>query len=194
MNFLGRIDLLRTSYNCGDCKEQDNAMLYGIYISTPPLAKHIVFMPMTAAVMQKLTISYKRVFPPELLMLYRTMNGGDLFWTARVIGKRNIRIALPRLSIYGVPLTSDRKHIEPYNICIEDLNRPNGTPDSWLKFGSYYRPENLSCRRDLFIDTETKLIYAVLHGGNECIIMDTWDSLDSCLCYIFDLLSTQDNC
>ena len=194
MKFLGRIDLLCTTYDRSRCREQDDAMLFGLFTYAPPLAKHIIFRPMPPMVMQNLVSSYKRVFPPELLMLYRTMNGGDFFWTARVIGKKKIRIPQPCLSIYGAPLTSDRKHIEPYNICIEDLNRPNGTPDRWLKFGSYYMPENLSCRRDLFIDTETKLIYAVLHGEKECVIMDTWDSLDCCLCNIFDLLSTQDNC
>lgn len=190
MNFLDRIESLQHTYRADECGVQDNASLYGIYNPKPPLATHIVFNPMPQETMQNLVNNYKLNFPKELLVLYHVMNGADLFWTVRLVGKKKTRIPICCFSIYGVPLTYDRKHIEPYNISVEDLNRPRKTPESWLKFGSYYRPENMIDRLDLFIDTNQATVFAVEHEREECSVVASWNSIDSCLCSVFDLLAS----
>lgn len=188
MIFLNKINRFSVSYGESACDFRDNAYLYGVYADTPPLAKHIVFHPMPRDVMQNMVDSYKHSFPSALLEIYHVMNGADLFWTVRLIGKKGIRIPMSCLSIYGIPLTYDRKRIEPFNISIEDLNRPNGIPIKWLKFGSFCYPDNVSGRLDLYVDTETLCAYAVKHESEECIISHTWENIDRCLCYLYDEL------
>lgn len=190
MNFLKKISELCCSYNNGECITQDNVFLYGVRDFSPPLAKHIVFSPMPKDVMQNLVNNYNRMFPTELLTIYNTMNGAELFCTVRFVGKKNTPICRSRLSIYGVPLTYERNRIEPFNISVEDLNRPKDAPDSWLKFGSYYRPENVLNRLDLFVDTDLLKVYAVEHEDVKCHVAESWDSIDSCLCCVFDLLTS----
>ena len=188
MKFLEKISKLRNEYPADKCGVRDNALLYGVPDITPPLAEHIIFSPMPDDVMNEMVRNYKREFPKELLTLYRTMNGADLFCTVRMIGKKKFRIALSRFSLYGVPLTYDRKHIEPYSIIVEDLDRPEAIPGGWLMFGSYYRPDNLTERLDLYVDTEGSGVYAVEHENEKCSIYKTWPTVDECLCDIYDLL------
>lgn len=188
MNFLNKINILCNNYDEEKCCLKDNAFLYGVFNSPPPLAKHIIFSPLPETTLLCITENYKCTFPTELLTIYQKMNGANLYWSIHQIGKK-VCIPINYLSIYGIPRTNDRNCIEPFNISIEDLNRPNGTPDSWLKFGSYYRPENVFNRFDLFIDTNLSKVYSIEHNNPDCRIIETWDSIDSCLCHIFDLLS-----
>ncbi len=195
MKFLSKIEDLNNKYCIGSCGIKDRALLYDICDDTPPLAKHIVFLPMPERVMQELVKNYKKTFPRELLVLFKTMNGADLFWSVRRVGKKGIRISRSCFSIYGVPLTDDREHIEPYNISIEDLDRPYSIPESWLKFGHYYGPDNKYIRLDLYVDTDGTGVYAIEHENNECNIGKTWATIDTCLCDVFDLLeATHEEC
>jgi hypothetical protein len=179
MNFLKQVKDLCDGYK--DLYSlRDNALLYGVYKQAPPLAEHIIYSPMPNNIIQNLVENYTHTFPSELLTLYKAMNGADLFWIVRHIGNRRIKITHALLSIYGVPLTVDRKHIEPFNIIIEDLNRPKNTPSCWLKFGSYYKKEDTD-RLDLFVDTQTANVYSVTHGSDNCCVIDTWDTIDICL-------------
>lgn len=83
-----------------------------------------------------------------------------------------------------------RERVEPFNISIEDLNRPQDTPQSWLKFGAFHKPHvDFSTRFDLFADTDTSAVYAVEHGSETCVVAEQWDGIDACLCAVFDLLS-----
>lgn len=191
MKFISKINDLNNKYGKEYCGVKDKALLYGVYDDVPPLAKHIVFLPMPEDVMQELIKNYKRSFPRELLVLFQTMNGAHLFWIVRHVGKKNIRIPRSCFSIYGIPLTSDRKHIEPYNISIEDFDRPHKIPESWLKFGHYCRPDNTSIRFDLYVDTDGAGVYAIDHESKECCISKTWETMDNCLCDVFDLLENE---
>ncbi|MBR7163409.1 MAG: hypothetical protein IKD21_00340 [Clostridia bacterium] len=186
MIFLKKVFKSLNTYKSDACGVKDKASLYGICDPTPPLATHIVFAPMPGDIKQDLVSDYKRTFPTDLLTLYSAMNGANFFWSTYVVG-RNTKIPFNYFSIYAVPLTHDRQHIEPFNIRIEDLNRPNNTPESWLKFGSYYRPENTTNRLDLFIDTDTSEVFAVEHDCAECCVFKMWHSLDSCLCSLWDM-------
>ncbi len=169
-------------------EQQENCTLYGTFEKTPPLAKHIVFTAMSEEMIQHLTDSYNRTVPAELLTLYRSMNGCDLFWESYFYEKHNFSLPMHRFSIHGIPLTF-RERIEPCNISIEDLNRPKGTPQNWLKFGSFYKPHvDFNTRYDLFADTDTNVVYAVEHGIEKCIVSEQWDTIDTCLCAVFDLL------
>lgn len=190
MKFLEKINGLKCKYDKCVCDMKDNAFLYDLLTPSPPLATHIVFAPMPKEVMNNMICNYKLSFPNELLELYNYMNGADLFWTSCEIGKSNRRIPISRLSIYGIPLTDDRKHLEPFNISIEDLGRPKGTPKSWLKFGSFYYPEDLFKRKMLFVDVDSLKVFAVDENEVECSIVENWNSIDECLCYVFDLLDS----
>ena len=187
LNFLKKHYNLLNKYDQNSCCARNNAFLYGVCQTPPPLATHIVFAPMPEDVKLDLVSDYKRSIPAELMTLYDTMNGANYFWSTQMIGPKNIRIPFNYLSIYGVPLTWDRQCIEPFNIRTEDLNRPKGTPESWLKFGSYYRPENIINRLDLFVDTDSRTVYAVEHDCVACCVYKTWHSIDSCLCCLLDL-------
>ena len=193
MMFFEKLNNLLGAYDNQLCGTRDGAFLYGICNPTPPLATHIVYPPMPSSVMQGLIDSYRLTIPTELLALYRAMNGAQLFWTVCFVGKNSTRIPYNCFSIHGVPLAWDRKSIQPFNISIEDLNRPKGTPDCWLKFGSYSAPENITIRYDLFVDTQTSAVFATEHNNEECCIVGSWDSIDSCLCFVLDLLMEQDS-
>lgn len=187
MIFLEKIKNLREKY-VNDSKIRDSAWLYGSFDKTPPIAKHIVFFPMPEDVMREMVENYRRSIPEDLLSIYRCMNGADLFWRVRYIGENKRRIPRCDFSIYGVPLTYDRKHIEPLNICIEDFDRPDEVPVEWLKFGLYYSPDD-NVRLDLYVDTDIGKVYAVMHERVGCEVCRTWTTIDDCLCEIVDLLS-----
>ena len=87
-------------------------------------------------------------------------------------------------------MTNDRKHLEPLNISIEDLGRPKESPENWLKFGSFYYPDNLLKKIDLFVDVESLNVFAVDSEETVCSVVDNWKSIDECLCNLFDILST----
>ncbi len=188
MIFLKKItDLI--NLRVGQTYTEKNA----VFIDVPPdncfRARHIVFKPMSKGLIDHLIESYKGTIPESLLMLYRTMNGALLFRTMRYIEAANLYIPVCNFSVYGIPLGEPKGAIEPFNISIEDLNRPYGIPDHWLKFGSYYMPDSFSCKCDLYIDTYTFTVHGIDHDSCECIDLYQWQSLDECLCDIFDLLS-----
>lgn len=187
MRFLEKLSILCMSFDESVCSQRDQAILYGVYEQKPPLAKHIVFNPAPEKAVETLKSNYKRTIPKQLLDLYKSINGVSLFWTIRYIGEKQFRLPINLLTIYGIPLSYDRKHLEPFNISIEDLNRPNGTPQGWLKFGSFRYPEDLSRIADLFVDTETGEVYSMMHGALEFDVVETWSTIDNCLCHVFDL-------
>ena len=75
------------------------------------------------------------------------------------------------------------------NISIEDLAHPEGTPDHWLKFGSYISPVAPLSERYLYIDTQSSEIFA-LTGDKTIHIAQSWETLDSCLCDIYSQLES----
>ena len=181
MNFLIKLNNLLNSFG-NDHRKENTSILYGINENAKPLAKHIVYSPMPPEIMKDLLQRFTLSFPKELLKIYELTNGANLFFSVRLIGKRQIPIAFCNLSIYGIPLTYDRTQIEPYDIRIEDLNRPDKTPDTWLKFGSYTAPDNADNQYWLFVDTEDGCVYSVERSKTTCTVDATWESIDLCLC------------
>lgn len=188
MRFLNIISDLINSTSNEDCKCLDNAFLIGLFQTPPPIARHIVFAPLSSEKKQQLVESYALHFPADLLLLYGKINGANLFWTTIYNDYLKRSFPLCHFSIYGYPETT-RKRIEPYNISIEDLAHPEGTPDHWLKFGSYISPVAPLSERYLYIDTQSSEIFA-LTGDKTIHIAQSWETLDSCLCDIYSQLES----
>lgn len=191
MNFLELIKELSILFPASSCHKSGNAFLYGACETEPYRAKHVVFSPMSQGMIDHLVQSYKQNVPDDLLTLYKTMNGGDLFWTTRTIKGTKLQIPVCMFSIYGIPFANSSGNLQPFNISLEDLNRPAHTPTNWLKFGAYYEPNNFSNKRDLFIDTDVGGVYSVDRGNCECYVLKEWESIDQCLCEVFAQLSLE---
>lgn len=187
MIFLEKVAALAATYPSEKCKVVDNAILYGTSENSSEYSDHIIYNPMPEKIIEYLVNSYRRKIPEQLLVIYRAMNGGDMFWVKRYIKKVNRYIPFCPFSIYGVPLVDARERNEPFNISIEDLNRHHDTPNSWLKFGAYYEPKCFSKRRDLYVDTNTTVVYAVDHDSSDCTVLKEWLSIDDCLAFVLDL-------
>lgn len=192
MNFLEKLISLQEKYTNDIEIQKNGTKLVGLSRQAPPLARHYIYAPMQPGVRSHLIESYRRNFPEELLCVYEVANGFNLFWTYLELGPRRIKIPRAQLSVYGVPNgTSTERSLEPFNISIEDLGRPNGIPDNWLKFGSYQIISNLrewSAEYALFVDVDNGTVYAVDRNEKTCRIEQSWASIDACLCELFDML------
>ncbi len=187
MKFIEILSDLINSYNDDERGVRDQAILCGVSNSPPPLAEHIIFSPMPHEIKQNLISNYKNTFPKELLTLYDYINGAILFWTL-VDTNKGYKIPYYYFTVFGAPLTYDRLHVEPFNITIEDLGKPVGTPANWLKFATYASPENVKVEYNLFVDTQTGNVFSTELKAPKCKIVSTWNSVDDCLCSVFNML------
>lgn len=197
MEFCNLVEQLKAHYTEDMTIAKNGAILLSPRKSIP-IAKHIIFAPMDKPTMEYLLESYKLPFPKDLLEIYKTANGMKLF-LKRVVYHSNISeethfFCDAGLSIYGIPLSlriPDRP--EPFNISIEDLNRLPGTPNNYLKFGSFVlRQGELKKEYDLFVDVECGKTCTVPRTGETAVIQETWESIDSCLCDLYHRLAEQD--
>ena len=188
MNILKLIDNLKEEYKDDIIVRKNSTILLGI--EKIPKAKHMLFEGLTQDLINDYLVSnYSYSFPPEYIVFLKAFNGANLF-TAKIT-KNGREFASASFSIYGLPRTQpfDRPADmeEPYDLRIEDLARNKALPDTWLKFGHYNRTETFGDRTDLFIDTSSGKVYCC--KKNECDILEEWESLDSCLCSIFNVMS-----
>jgi hypothetical protein len=191
MKFIEKMEQLCKSYRAEDTQLRGTLYLYGVntFDPKPPLAEHFVFSPMPKTVMEDFVDYYAYPVPEQLLTVYRYMNGVNMFWKVNYFGKKKTRIPIGTFYIYGVPDPYDPRQIEPFNIKIENLNRPKNAPEYMLHFASFYRPGDFDTRYNLFVDTQTQAVYSIENGSKHWEVIDTWDSIDDCLCDVFDLLS-----
>lgn len=176
------LEKLNSLQNEKDVKVQKN----GTKLIGMPV-RHYLFTPMALEVQKELTASYRGDFPAELLRIYETTNGFTLFLTTRKIAGHSIPFS--QLNVYGVPNSRNAVDaLEPYHIRIEDLGRPNKTPKTWLKFGSYSPVNADHTEWRLFVDTQDNRVYAVDAEAKKCAIEYQWESIDACLCELFDRL------
>ena len=182
------IEKCKTILSTSHQRTENNSILCGMCPQNTSFPEHVIYKPMLDEMINHLMQSYKRDIPKELLYLYKCMNGADLFWTTRHIKRIKRSIPFCRFSIYGIPVSGASGAREPFNISLEDLSRPMYTPEQWLKFGSYYEPNNFSNKYDLFVDTESNHVFAVSHDCSNCCVIHNWSSIDECLCGIFSLL------
>lgn len=194
MRFLTLLSQLEKKYE-GNIAFTDNQIrLLGLH-EPPKIADHFLYAPMPNPVVQYLIQSYRRQFPDELRELYAYVNGIDMFRTMQKISNE-ISLPASKISIYGVPILSDRKHIEPLNISLEDLDRCPGTPDSWLKFGCSreFCQGAYAKEFDLYVDTDEGSAYRVERCRNSLLIANVWQSIDDCLCNLFEMESSNLAC
>lgn len=190
MKFIEKIVSLMSSYPEKECGMMDQGRLYG-KCEELLTAKHVIFLPMPDSVQKSLVADFKRPFPPELLEIYRFMNGGDLF--TKPLQIQGYKISDIHFSIYGVPLTYDRKHLEPFYIRIEDGDRREKVPKTWLKFGSY-KHEKYKDKIGLFVDTDSMKAHSAVHDRtcNKTTILESWKTIDDCLCSVVSYLEEHD--
>lgn len=191
MRFLTYREELKANYPGPVACTDNQVCLLGPEKERPLVAEHTIFPPMPEDVMRHLCDSYKGDIPPQLLELYRAANGMGLFMVYHQLEGINFRLPCRRLNIYGVPLTNSRDRLEPFNISLEDLSRLPKTPANWLKFGSFQMvcegtaPEEF----ELFADTGTGCAYLCPRAGKCISVNQQWESIDDCLCDLFERLN-----
>ena len=190
MRILNYLEDLKIEYKSRTCFTDNQVCLLGPDKEKPLVAEHTIFPPMSDELIQHLRDSYKRTIPSELIDFYRTANGIDLFLVRRKLSGLDILIPCRQLSVYGIPLTFSRDRLEPYNISIEDLSRLPGTPENWLKFGSFCQitDGNVQGEYDLFVDVDSNGTYLCPRTEEKMWVVRNWDSIDECLCDLFMLL------
>lgn len=186
MRFLTLLSQLINQYGDSYVYTENKVLLLNPQ-EPPQIADHFIYSPMPEPVMQHLIQSYRRPFPYNLLELYTFTNGLDLFRTLRSITEE-ISLPASRLSVYGVPIFIDRKHLEPLNISLEDLSRLPDTPNNWLKFGCFrdIRHGKQINEYDLYVDTDKYNAYQVERLGMVPSVAGVWNSIDDCLCNLFE--------
>lgn len=150
------------------------------------MAEHFIFAPMSHELVQHLVQSYRRSIPEDLLTLYTAANGMELFRTMCAI-PGGFKLPTSKLSVFRVPLLTDRQHLAPYNISIEDLSRLPNTPETWLKFGTRCKMDGEITlgEYDLYEDTDSGAVYQSERTGKTLQISAQWESVDACLCSLF---------
>ena len=194
MTFPDKIHALIQSYDSDACEVHRNVVLYGVNKTPPPIADHFIFTPMSESLIQELKESYEGEIPQTLIDIYRVMNGAQLFSTTRY--SEAVKRYLPyfQLSIHGVQIRYPENMYVQYDISVEDSESPDGTPMSWLMFAGYYKPGDSHVMYDFFVDTNTGKVYSQVHHDLQCKTVESWDSIDECLCSIFDILSEKKPC
>ena len=119
--------------------------------------------------------------------LYHSYNGLEMY-TGKAANKLVKWIAVSGLTIFGFP-PFPRNDFTPFDIRVEDLARGSRIQKRWLKCGAYCPLPNTDMF-DIFIDTYTTTIYVTEHRGNR--VIETFNSLDECLCELSDRLSKFD--
>ena len=150
----------------------------------------MLFKPLTDELIEEyLKKMYVLPFPKEYEAFLKFTNGANLFtikWT-----RAQYSLALCMFCVFGLPRTQpfgrpdDRE--EPFDVRIEDLSHPDKMPKHRLKIGGYTLPSNYLLRYGIYIDTETERVYS--HKDDDPEVAEEWDSLDQCLCEIFDRLA-----
>lgn len=190
MRFLEKLAELQSNQSV---KVQTNGTkLVGVPERTPPPAHHYIYAPMPIKLKNHLIESYKRTIPEQLLEIYEVSNGCCLFWRCMEFGGGKFRIPVAQLSVYGVPAgTNTADTIEPYNISVEDLDRPANTPLNWLKIGCYRDfSDTKPVEFDLFADVDNGAVHSVVRKIEKCRIEHTWASIDDCLSALIDAIQS----
>lgn len=198
MNFISLIEKLEEEFGDDKLVRKNGTILYGP--GTIPKCRHMVFRGLEEEYIKEFVLDeYKLKFPPEYLELLRHLNGANLLnikisFEAKKrfkAKKEKIEFAHSLLCLYGIPHTPPMGRPidmeEPFDMRVEDYARHPEIPEQWLKCGRYANGGDAGNDTDIFIDTETEKVYSV--NKNEKEIVSEWDSLDECLCSLWDLLS-----
>ncbi|MBR3919184.1 MAG: hypothetical protein IKJ59_10675 [Clostridia bacterium] len=187
MEFINLLENMKKDYSNDILIRENKTLLLGL--GKTPKCRHMLFAPlMKEHIAEFLVSDYKRTFPTEYIDFLMYSNGANL--CAELIEINGFKLAHSMFVLYGLPLTQPlgRPHDmeEPFDIRIEDLSRHKNIPETWLKCGTYVI-ENSYEDIDIFIDTETKIVNSCAKNTDK--IISTWNDIDSCFCYLFNLLN-----
>lgn len=191
MEFIAKCEALRLKYADNCLVRQNGTVLLGP--GSIPRAKHYFYAGASWSHIQKMLIDcYIHPVPKEYIEFLQYSNGVDLF-SIRINTTDGLSYALSLLDIWELPWNPPgcRKpdEEEPADIAIEDLARHHQTPKQWLKVGRYYDDVQQG-PLELFVDTDTEAVYSC--RKNQYPVYEQWNSLDQCLCALFDRLSQVD--
>ena len=185
MRIIALIEELKKKYECNTIVRKNGTMLLGP--GKIPKSDHMLYKGLTQDVLDEYLISqYKYKFPSEYVEFLKYTNGATLFSIKIRSGK--LEYASSYLTILGLPLTPATSRAvdmeEPFDVRIEDLRRHKKIPKHWLKCGRYKMKREKGNEADLFIDTETNMVFSC--RVDDYNIVESWASLDDCLCNIFE--------
>ena len=184
---IRRLENLKNEYADNNTVRENGTIL--LAPGTIPRSRHMLFVGLEEELINDyLVAEYKLPFPEAYKELLRSFNGANLF-TVKINNKKIKRsFAYNLFTIYGLPRSdpfSRPEYMEkPYDLRVEDLARHKKLPKAWLKCGSYCKDCNIHVITDIFIDTDSGRVFSC--NKNECDILGSWESLDDCLCSIFD--------
>ena len=189
MEFLNIIRELVKEYDGNIIRRKNNTLLLGP--GDMPRCRHMLYAPLTKEYYDvHLIKQYKNKFPEEYLYLLEHVNGFELL-KVRLLSQRVGFFASSILIIFGLPVTPPYSRQpdmeEPFDIRVEDnLRRHPQTPVSWLKCGHFTKNYNFKVKYALYIDTESGKVYSIIANAKKFKIEDEWESLDNCLCSIYN--------
>lgn len=194
MKFIKILEELKRSYINNICVRNNGTLLLGP--GTIPRSEHMLYAPLTDKILDEYLVSkYKFAFPKEYIEFLKYSNGADLcivkMWH-NIKGKK-IPTASVLFTIFGIPMKSPfarpQDEEEPFDVRIENLARNDKIPEHWLKCGCYNRDYDFNNLYDIFIDTNTGKVYSCIKNKSD--VLDSWESLDDCLCDIYASFSNR---
>lgn len=185
MKFAGRLAELLRNYKNNFAAQRNGTLVLGP--SETLYCEHLLFQELSDKDIQMhLVPCWEGDFPTALVELLKIANGAKLFNVHLNCGDFTMTSSM--LIILGLPRTPPFRRPkdmeEPFDIRVENLH--NFAPSSWLKFASYIPNFDFHARRNLFVDRHTGKVYAC--HANEAEVLQEWDSIDQCLCEIYDAL------
>ena len=190
MKFLNYIDLLLNDVETDVRYTPNHTRLIGHFDGMDDrVSVHQLHAPMTTQMLSELEKSYRFDIPAQLLEIYRTANG--CFLCAGLMQLGSYRLPTFRLTILGLPTGSAYEDCQPFNIIIEDGDRPRNIPKTWLKFGSYLElnDETFRGEYDLFVDTADGTVRGFARKQKKVSLKQPdfhWNTIDECLCSLYE--------
>lgn len=188
MKFIEIIDELKQNYYNDSTVRKNGTVLLGL--GSIPNCRHMIFKGLKKEYVEEYILSeYLTRFPKEYIKLLEYANGMNLM-RVKIICSNGNSFAYNMFTVYGLPLTPpfgrpfDME--EPFDLRIEDLARHKDIPSHWLKCGRYIKDGDIKNDIDIFIDTNSEKVYSCYKNENH--IVDSWISLDECLCSIYNSL------
>lgn len=190
MKFLNYIDLLLNEAGTDVRYTPNHTRLIGYFDGMDDrVSVHQLHAPMTTQMLLELQKSYRFDIPNQLLEIYRVANG--CFLCAGLMQLGSYRLPTSRLTILGLPTGSAYDDCQPFNIIIEDGERPRNIPKTWLKFASYLElyDETFHGEYDLFVDTADGTVWAFARKQKKVNLKKPefhWNTIDECLCSLYE--------
>lgn len=178
------LDELKKEYS-ENCIVRENGTLL-LEPGKIPKCRHMLFRELDKKTIEDYLVSqYENKFPSEYIEFLKYSNGANL--CSVKLNTPKFSFAEVLLVVFGLPFTPpfgrplDME--EPFDLRVEDFGRHKEIPKTWLKCGTFIKDYNFRVTNDIFIDTKSNQVFAC--EKNQKDIIDRWNSLDDCLCSIY---------